>query len=73
MAKGPTGVGPDLAYNHGTLTPLTGASGSVGTAIVAVGATYDATAQGIVNDNFRRLEDKLNQIIVILQNMGAAG
>lgn len=68
--KGPTGTGTDGAMNYGTIAPLTGASGSAGTAIVAVGATFDATAQGIINDNFRRLEDKINQLIVILQQNG---
>ncbi len=47
------------------LTPLTGASGTTGNAIVDVGASF---SQSTLNDNFRRLEDKVNAIIAALKS-----
>lgn len=46
------------------LTPLTGAFGTTGNAIVDGTATYSQT---ITNDNNRRLEDKINAIIAALK------
>lgn len=46
------------------LTPLTGAFGTTGSAIVDGTATYSQT---ITNDNNRRLEDKINAIIAALK------
>ncbi len=47
------------------LTPLTGASGTTGNAIVDVGASFN---QSTLNNNFRALEDKVNAIIAALQS-----
>lgn len=47
------------------LTPLTGASGTTGNAIVDVGASFSQTT---LNNNFRALEDKVNAIIAALQS-----
>lgn len=46
------------------LTPLTGAFGSAGSAIVDGTATYSQT---ITNNNNRALEDKINAIIAALK------
>lgn len=46
------------------LTPLTGAFGSTGNAIVDVTASFSQT---ILNNNFRALEDKLNAVIAALK------
>ena len=46
------------------LTPLTGAFGSTGSAIVDGTATYSQT---ITNNNNRALEDKINAIIAALK------
>lgn len=46
------------------LTPLTGAFGSTGNAIVDGTATYSQT---ITNNNNRALEDKINAIIAALK------
>lgn len=46
------------------LTNLTGAFGTTGNAIVDVTAAF---SQSILNDNFRRLEDKVNAIIAALK------
>lgn len=46
------------------LTPLTGASGTTGNAIVDVGASFNQTT---LNNNFRALEDKINAVIAALK------
>lgn len=46
------------------ITPLTGAFGTTGNAIADVGATFDQTT---LNNNFRRLEDKINAVIAALK------
>jgi len=71
--NGPTNLDADGSWTYGTIAPLTGANGTTGNAISSVGATFDAGAQTAVNDNFRRLEDKINAIIVVLQNAGLLG
>lgn len=72
------GMAPELAKENATqidgavkaktqiaaLTPLTGAFGTTGNAIVDGTATYSQT---ITNDNNRRLEDKINAIIAALK------
>ncbi|XAI95112.1 hypothetical protein [Microcystis phage Mwe-JY13] len=46
------------------IAPLTGTSGTTGNAIVDVTATYSQT---VLNDNFRRLQDKVNAILAQLK------
>jgi len=46
------------------LTPLTGAFGTTGSAIVDVTGTFSQT---ILNNNFRALEDKINAVIAALK------
>lgn len=50
-----------------TLTILTGAFGSTGKAIVDASGAF---SQSIINNNFRVLEDQLNEIRVILTERG---
>ena len=50
--------------NVQALTPLTGAFGTTGNAIVDVGGAF---VQATLNDNFRRLEDKINAVIAALK------
>lgn len=68
MPKGPSSINPsDFSWSYGTVAPLTGSFGSTGNAIVDVTATPTQTT---VNNNFRALQDKVNAIIVVLQNAG---
>jgi hypothetical protein len=55
---------PSASASVAALTPLTGASGTTGNAIVDVGAAF---SQSTLNDNFRRLEDKINAVIAALK------
>lgn len=65
---GPNNINPNtFAWSYGSLTPLTNANGSAGNTIVDVTATPTQTT---INNNFRALSDKVNAIIVILQNNG---
>lgn len=68
--NGPTAVDSDGSWTYGTIAPLTGSVGTPGNALSSVAATFDATAQGIVNNNFRALQDKVNALIAILQANG---
>jgi hypothetical protein len=70
QTTGPTTVDADGSWTYGTVVSLTNANGSTGSTIGAVGATFDATAQTAVNNNFRVLSDKINQIIAVLQSAG---
>ncbi len=65
------GVVPEVAKRITTtgaaaasIAPLTGAFGTPGNAIVAVGASFSQTT---LNNNFRALEDKINAIIAALK------
>lgn len=58
------GINGNLKPAITAITPLTGAFGTTGTAIVDVTGTFSQT---ILNDNFRRLEDKINAVIAALK------
>lgn len=60
VAANLTGSNPAIT----AIAPLTGASGTTGNAIVDVGASFN---QATLNDNFRRLEDKINAILAALK------
>lgn len=60
-------VAANLPSSNATLTaitPITGAFGTTGNAIVDVTGTYN---QSILNNNFRVLEDKINAILAALK------
>ena len=70
-SNGPTSMDPtDFAWSYGTVAPITGQTGTAGNALSAMGGTYDASAQSALNSNIRVLADKVNAIIVVLQNAG---
>lgn len=65
---GPTAINPNtMAWSYGSITPLTAATGSTGNTIADVGGAFN---QGTLNNNFKALADKVNAIIVVLQNNG---
>lgn len=66
-ADGPTTLGADLGWTYGSIAPLTNANGSAGDAIVSVGASPSRT---LVNNNFRAISDKVNEVITAFQNAG---
>lgn len=69
--SGPNSVDPNsFAWSYGTIAPLTGQTGTADGVISSVGATFDATAQGHINNNFKELADKVNAIIAVLQSNG---
>lgn len=65
--KGPDVFGADFSWSYGTVTPLTAATGSASNTINDVTGTF---SQSILNNNFKSLANKVNEIIVILQNNG---
>lgn len=67
MAKPPDRVDATGAWSHGSIAPLTGAFGTTGNAIVDVTAT---PTQTLINNNFRVLEDKLNEIVAMMKDSG---
>lgn len=60
VAANLTGSNPAVT----AITPITGAFGSTGNAIVDVTGTFSQT---ILNNNFRVLEDKVNAILAALK------
>jgi len=67
MPKSPTVVGSDFAWSYGTVTALTAATGSASNTINDVTASF---SQSILNNNFKSLANKINEIIAVLQNNG---
>jgi len=65
---GPSTINPTtFAWSYGTVAPLTGMTGVAGNALADVTAT---PTQTLVNNNFRVVGDKINQIVAVLQGMG---
>lgn len=53
-----------------TVAALTNANGTANGTVSALGSTWDVTAQGIANDNFRECSDKINAVIAALKSAG---
>jgi hypothetical protein len=63
----PNTFGADFSWSYGTVTALTAATGSASNTINDVTASFSQT---ILNNNFKSLASKVNELIVILQNNG---
>lgn len=63
----PNVFGADFSWSYGTVTPLTVSVGTGSNTIADVGAAFSQTT---LNNNFRSLANKVNELIVILQNNG---
>jgi len=65
---GPSGINPNtFAWSYGTITPLTASNGVTGNTVADVGAAFSQTT---LNNNFKVLADKVNEIITVLRSNG---